>query len=190
MLAVVTSPTARGQSSRPSEPADRWDAKWFAYRKPAVLAVEETTPTADQVNFWQPPLKANRNAPAPKATGPAVPMTVLDTDIVHLRFTDADGNIVPALLCKPHGKAGPFPVVIATHGYRSNKAQVCAQVAPELIKRAFAVLAADMPYHGERPGNPSQIMEKSDWLKSYKNWREAVIDDLERGKQKVRTGAG
>jgi dienelactone hydrolase len=177
MLAVVTSPAVRGQSTRPSETADHWDAKWFAYRKPAAVAVEETMPTADQVNFWKPPLKADRNAPAPKATGLAVPLTVLDTDIIHLRFTDADRNIVPALLCKPHGKEGPFPVVIATHGYMSNKAQVCAQVAPELIKRGFAVLAADMPFHGERPGTPSQIMDKTDYLKSYKNWREAVIDD-------------
>jgi dienelactone hydrolase len=104
-------------------------------------------------------------------------MTVGGADIFHLRFTDVDGNIVPALLCKPRGGKGPFPVVIATHGLTSNKAQVCAQVGPELIKRGFAVLAADMPYHGERPGEPRQIIEKSDLQKSFKNWREAVVDD-------------
>lgn len=54
---------------------------------------------------------------------------------------------------------------------------MCAQVGPELIKRGFAVLAADMPYHGERPGEPRQIIEKSNWQKSFKNWRDAVIDD-------------
>lgn len=176
-LAVVTSTRSYGQTSRPANAGVDWDAKWFAYSKPTQMVVEETTPTADQVNFWTRPRPADPAAPAPKATGPAVPLTVGDADIIHLRFKSAGGDIVPALLCKPHGKQGPFPLVIATHGLGSNKAQVCAQVAPELLKRGFAVLAADMPYHGERPGQPGQIIDHSDGLKSFHNWREAVIDD-------------
>lgn len=177
MLAVVTSSSAYGQAPRRAKAENGWDAKWFAYDKPSKMVVEETTPTADQVNFWKRPAQADPNAPKPQAGEPAVPMTVGEADVLHLRFTDADGNVIPALLCKPHGKSGPFPVVIATHGLTSNKAQVCAQVGPELVKRGFAVLAADMPYHGERPGDPGQIMGKSDLQKSFKNWREAVIDD-------------
>jgi dienelactone hydrolase len=156
---------------------DGWDSKWFAYDKPAKLIVEETTPTSDQVNFWKRPQQADPDATPPKATDPAEPVTVGQVDILHLRFKDADGNIVPALLCKPHGQPGPFPVVIATHGFTSHKAQVCAQVAPELTKRGIAVLAADMPCHGERPGQNGQIMDKSDWIKTFKHWRAAVIDD-------------
>jgi uncharacterized protein len=173
VLGIVFSSEAYAQTTRPNG----WDAKWFAYEKPAKLVVEETTPTPNQVNFWQRPRQADRSAPAPRANGPAKPMTVGDVDILHLRFKDAEGNIVPALLCKPARKPGPFPVVIATHGYTSNKAQVCAQVGPELTKRGFAVLAADMPCHGERPGANQEIMDRSDWLKAFKRWRTAVIDD-------------
>jgi dienelactone hydrolase len=174
MLGIVRTSSLYGASV---ESANGWDAKWFGYERPGRLLVEETTPTLEQVNFLKRPRQMEPEADDPKTSGPAKPLTVGHFDIVRLRFKDADGNIVPALLCKPHGKPGPFPVVIATHGYTSNKAQVCAQVAPELTKRGFAVLAADMPCHGERPGANYQIMDKSDWLKSFKLWREATIDD-------------
>jgi dienelactone hydrolase len=177
IVGVITSSSLFGGTRGTDESANGWDAKWFAYDKPSRLAVEESTPTADQVNFWKRPEQMSKAAPAPKVTGPATPLTVGDMDIVRLRFQDVEGGVVSALLCKPHGKPGPFPVVIATHGYTSNKAQVCAQVAPELTKRGFAVLAADMPCHGERPGSNHDIMDKSDWLKAFKTWRQAVVDD-------------
>lgn len=173
VLGTLLSSAAEGQTTRPNG----WDAKWFAYDKPEKLVVEETTPTADQVNFWHRPKQADPDAPAPQFHGPAAPLKVGDVEILHLRFKDADGNIVPALLCKPGGRPGLFPVVIATHGYTSNKAQVCAQVAPELTKHGFAVLAADMPCHGERPGANQKIMDKSDWHKAFAQWRTAVVDD-------------
>lgn len=176
-VAVVVGSSRSARAAQADDAPNGWDAKWFAYDRPAKLEVEESTPSADQVNFWKRPQQAAPDAPGPRATGPATPMTVGQIDIVHLRFKDFEGNVVPALLCKPHGRTGPFPVVIATHGYTSNKAQVCAQVAPELTRRGFAVLAADMPSHGERPGENHEIMDKSDWLKSYRLWREAVVDD-------------
>jgi len=83
---------------------------------------------------------------------PAKPVKVNNVDILRLRFKDAEGDTVPALLCTPAGKAGPFPLVVAIHGMNSNKAQVCGQLAPALIRQGFAVLAPDMPVHGERPG--------------------------------------
>lgn len=177
VLAVVTSSPLAGQTTQVAKPDNGWDANWFSYDRPARMVVEETTPTADQVNFFKRPQQTDADAPPPKASGAAEPLTVGQADIIHLRFVDADGNVVPALLCKPHGKKGPFPVVIATHGLTSNKAQVCAQVGPELIKRGFAVLAADMPYHGERPGDPREIIAQQNLQKSFRNWREAVIDD-------------
>jgi dienelactone hydrolase len=93
-------------------------------------------------------------------------------DVVRLRFTDSDGQIVPVLLCTPHGKTGPFPLVIATHGLGSFKAQVCGQVATELTAKGFAVMAADMPSHGERRGDPM----KQNPLVLFNLFQEAVID--------------
>ena len=175
-LAVMTSSLA-GQTTRAATIKNGWDASWFQYDRPDRLVVEEATPTADQVNFWHRPRQANPEAPDPVSTGPAKPLSVGRLDIVHLRFKDADGQIVPALLCTPRGQKGPFPVVIATHGYTSNKAQVCAQVAPALVARGFAVLAADMPCHGERPGMPGEVMDKTNPIKAFQLYRRAVVDD-------------
>jgi alpha-beta hydrolase superfamily lysophospholipase len=80
------------------------------------------------------------------------------------------------LLCTPADRKGPFPVVVAVHGLTSNKAQVCAQVAPGLTKRGFAVIAADMPRHGERPGDPMSVINRSDLAGSFVLSRRAVND--------------
>src|SRR5579859_3111604 len=168
-----------GQATAPSTlPA--WDPQWFKYEKPAKVVVEETTPTPNQLNYFIRPHQAQPDAPpSTAATGPAEPGRIGEFDVVHLRFKDVEGGIIPALLCTPHGKKGPFPVVIATHGYTSNKAQVCAQVGTTLTQRGFAVLAADMPCHGERPGEPRQIMDRAHPLQGYKLFRQAVIDVLQ-----------
>jgi dienelactone hydrolase len=103
-------------------------------------------------------------------------MTVGPVHVVHLRFRDALGGVVPALLCTPAGKTGPFPLVIAVHGLTSNKAQVCAQVGPTLAAKGYAVLAADMPHHGERPGNPFDLVDGRHRKESFKLHRKAVTD--------------
>jgi len=46
----------------------------------------------------------------------------------------------------------PFPLVIALHGIYCDKAQVIGQFGPALVKQGFAVMAPDLPCHGERPG--------------------------------------
>jgi dienelactone hydrolase len=93
-----------------------------------------------------------------------------------VKFRDADGDVVPALLCTPRGKTGPFPVVVAVHGLTSNKAQVAAQVAPELAERGFAVIAPDLPRHGERPGQPWSILDASDPRKTFELFRQTIRD--------------
>jgi dienelactone hydrolase len=113
-------------------------------------------------------LKASSNDARPQAVGPL--------DVLHLRYVDAAGDVVPALLCTPKGKKGPFPVVIAVHGLTSNKAQVCAQVGPALAERGFAVLAADMPRHGERPGDPRSVLDRSNPVKAFDVFKQAVVD--------------
>jgi dienelactone hydrolase len=164
---------ARGESAKVD---NGWDRKLFNYVRPAKLVVEETTPTDAQVNFWMRPPQASADAPEPKDLGPAKPRAVGNLNVLHLRFKDATGDIVPALLCTPKGQAGPFPLVIATHGLTSNKAQVCAQVAPALVKRGYAVLAADMPCHGERPGNPLDLVNARERKKTFPLYQKAVTD--------------
>jgi dienelactone hydrolase len=104
----------------------------------------------------------------PRAIGPV--------NVIHLRFKDAPGDVVPALLCTPKDRNGPFPLVITVHGFLSHKAQVCFQVTPALARRGYAVLAADMPCHGERPGNPFTFASTTDLPKTFPNFRRAIID--------------
>ena len=154
-----------------------WDRKVYDYVRPAKLIVEETTPTNVQIAFFIRAPAIPADAPDPKATGPAIPLAVGDMNIVHLQFKDATGDQVPALLATPRGKTGPFPVVIATHGLMSNKVQVlCLQVGPALMKQGFAVLAADLPCHGERPGNPLDMVNPKDGDKLFDRYKKAIID--------------
>ncbi|MDB5172114.1 MAG: dipeptidyl aminopeptidase/acylaminoacyl-peptidase-like protein [Phycisphaerales bacterium] len=153
-----------------------WDGKLLNYERTEKLIVEETTPTDAQVNFWMRPPQATADAAEPRDAGAAKSRAVGKVNVTHLRFKDATGDIVPALLCTPKDQPGPFPLVIAVHGLMSNKAQVCGQVAPALAKRGYAVLAADMPCHGERPGNPFDLVDARNFKKSFPLYRKAVID--------------
>ena len=151
---------------------------YFQYERPKKIVVEETTPTLDQINFRSRPrqLREADVAELVATDTPAKPKTVGQLDIRRLLFKDADGDVVTALLCTPSGKTGPFPLAIAVHGLNSNKAQVCGQVAPALAKKGFAVLAPDMPVHGERPGSPWELQRNKDWLRAIQLHRRAIID--------------
>jgi len=136
-------------------------------------SVEETTPTRDQLTFHgRPPQVEDDLKDSPRAR----PLTMGNIDIRRLRFRGTQGEIVPALLCTPKSKAGPFPLAIAVHGLGSNKAQVCGQLAPALIRQGFAVLAPDTPVHGERPGDPREVWQKKDWLRAIELHRRAIIE--------------
>ena len=195
LLAAALSPLFGG-AARGAEPNNGWTPKFFAYEPERKMMVAERTPTAAQVDWRQRPPQVKRKAADLKpAAGPAKARTVGPLDIVHLEYVDADGDVVPALLATPAGKTGPFPVVIATHGLTSNKAQVVAQIGPELAKRGFAVLAPDMPRHGERPGDPRTILDRTNLVESFRLAREAVIDvrqciDLAERRPELDTRAG
>ncbi|HEX8911153.1 MAG TPA: hypothetical protein VF796_02255, partial [Humisphaera sp.] len=157
MMAAATGAPARAADGvvQTVPLSNGWNRSLFDYARPDKLAVEESTPSAAQVNWaGRPPqLPGGRAAGAVAgAEAAAAPRVVEAMNVVRLRFTDADGDVVPVLLCTPAGRAGPFPVVVAVHGLGSHKAQVAAQVAPALTKRGFAVLCPDLPRHGERPG--------------------------------------
>lgn len=199
-LLAAAAATAWGEpttspSTRPAA-ANGWNGKLFRYDRPAKVVVQESTPTAAQVDWRSRPPQAKADAPRPVARDAAPePRVVAEMNVVHLRFTDADGDVVPALLCTPKGKTGPFPLVVAVHGLNSNKAQVMAQVAPALAKRGFAVLAPDMPHHGERPGDPRAILDHADPLKAFTMARRAINDvrqciDLAEARPDVDTSGG
>ena len=165
-LAVAAPPTA-----------DRsWFSTYFFYARPDKVIVEETTPTKAQLSFHNRPPVLGRADLKLTDSKQAEPVKIGDVDIRRLRFKDADGDIVTAMLCTPAKLAGPWPLAIAVHGLNSNKAQVCGQVAPSLVKRGFAVLAPDMPAHGERPGNWRDLMEKKDWMTALLLHRRAIVD--------------
>lgn len=153
-----------------------WDAKWFSYERPDELVVQAATPTARQVDYTQRPPQVTQRAADLNPPADAEPRAVGPMDVLHLRYVDAAGDVVPALLCTPRGNKGPFPLVIAVHGLASNKAQVCAQVAPALVDRGFAVLAADMPRHGERPGDPRTVLDRSNPVQAFELMKQAVVD--------------
>ena len=163
-----------------TQPATRkmnaWDGSLFKYDRPERLRVEQSTPTAAQVDWMRRPAQLKGESEPAAETAAVKPRTVDQMDILRLRFKDTKGDSVPVLLCVPAGAHGPFPLVIAVHGLGSNKAQVCAQVAPFLTRQGFAVLAPDMPYHGERPGQPQMIWGQKDPRKTFENFRQAIID--------------
>ena len=173
-LTFAQAPTTRA-SAGPAF-ANAWDPAFFDYKKVKMI-VEETTPTAAQVSWRGRPtqLPANLAAPQP-AKSSATPWNNGSLKIVRFRFRDLDGADVPVLLVTPADKKGPFPVAIALHGLRSNKMQVVAQVAPGLVKQGFAVLAPDMPLHGERPGEPSGMFDRRDLRGFVARCRQAVLD--------------
>ena len=154
-----------------------WNASPFDYAQPEDgIVVERSTPTKAQVDFrTRPPQSAEQPA---ELDGERIarPITVGPVDIVRLRFQGFEDEMVTALLCTPKGKSGPFPLVIAVHGLGSNKAQVVGQVAPALAKQGFAVLAPDMPLHGERAGRPRALLENKDFVGAIRRHRQAVIN--------------
>src|SRR5688500_4034173 len=174
--AADLSPAAPTQPAGGEAVRNGWSGTLYEYARPQKLVVEETTPAPEQIDWRRrpPPLKVD--APEPAATGPAEPARMGDFNVVRLRFKDAAGDVVPVLLCTPRDGKAPFPLVVAVHGLTSNKAQVCAQVAPALTKRGFAVLAPDMPRHGERPREPRSVLDRNNPLEAFRLARRAAND--------------
>ncbi len=162
-------------ATRPTQ-ENAWNPAFLKYEPEASPIVQETTPTADQVNWRTRPAQLPNDPPPPQAGESAESVVVGPMTMTRLLYTSVSGEVVPALLCKPKEGAGPFPVVIAVHGMKSNKAQVCAQVGPELTRRGFAVLAADMPLHGERPGDITELWKQNNVFKTAAVFREAIIN--------------
>jgi dienelactone hydrolase len=88
----------------------------------------------------------------------------------------SDGTEIPVILVRPGEMPPPYPLVILAHGFDSNKYQMSYWVAGELVSRGIAVLAPDMPFHGERKGHAPDIRGHGDVHAFYRNMRQAVIE--------------
>src|SRR5688572_25964408 len=114
LLTMTFMPAFVQNAARAASP-NGWDASLFAYERPEPLAVEVTTPTPQQVAwFGRPPEMSQKAATAlvEPTEGDVKPRTVGPVDVLHLKFRDLDGDVVPALLCTPKGRKGPFPLVV------------------------------------------------------------------------------
>src|SRR5437764_2487070 len=100
---AIASPAA---TTRPAAADNGWDAKWFAYDHPDQFVVEESTPTAAQVDFHvRPPQFDDATDEKLSAiVNSAKPRTIGGVNLLRLRFRDADGEVVPVLLCTPAAK--------------------------------------------------------------------------------------
>lgn len=152
-----------------------WDASYFDYAKPAKLDYHVSQPTREQLSFVSRPSIDSGKAIIPTTIMPE-PVATHGIEFLHVRFRNTDGEVVPMLLAMPAGKSGPFPVVLAVHGLHSNKAQVIGQLGRSLTKRGFAILAPDMPWHGERPGNSRDVRDNSKIWQRFANYKRGVID--------------
>jgi dienelactone hydrolase len=178
LLSALLAPrvsAADAAATRPANLDNGWDSRIFRYERAKSLPVEESTPTPQQVDFRDRPPVGAAAAAAPVTTQ-ATPCSVGPVNILRLRFRDAQGDDVPVLLCKPSGKPGPFPLVIAIHGVCSNKAQACGIFMHGLASHGFAILAPDLPLHGERPGDPAELTRAPDLVKVAELARQAIID--------------
>lgn len=162
-----------------TQDAKQFDPTAFSYTRPTAAVWR--TPTFQQLNdlvrapttrpsfdhALPPPFAAN-DLPSPRKW--------LGADVRWFAFRDDFDDVVPALLLTPTGKAGPFPLVVATHGLFSHKSQVVGQIGFDLIERGFAVLAVDLPFHGERTGFPGDILESRKQGELVRHWTQAVTD--------------
>lgn len=161
--------------------AARFDPSVFQYASDPARLVFWATPTAAQTLMFGRPapvvgpeqkslVAANKIQSLPTAT------TLVNADLRWFTFQDEQGEWIPAMLATPAGKAGPFPLIVATHGIFSHKMQVLGQVGPALLEKGYAVLAVDLPLHGERAGMPLEILDSKNPARMASIWRRAVIN--------------
>jgi dienelactone hydrolase len=81
----------------------------------------------------------------------------------------------------PEAGAPPYPFVLFQHGGSQNKTDVL-QLAGPLAEAGFALVAVDLPYHGDRAegagGTDMDIMDFDDPIKTRDNLRQASADHL------------
>ncbi len=93
---------------------------------------------------------------------------------------DVDGRVVPGLLWTPSGSAGPRPLVLLAHGAtRHKRVDHIVAIAGELVRNfAFAAVAIDAPFHGDRRPDPDaeELTVFSEFLTEWS--REGTVEDM------------
>lgn len=152
-----------------------FDSSFFKYEKKTPEVVWRT-PTKEQIQIYLRPPQLSGDLKATDQQGLPEPVVFGGVALRWFAFKGVDGTWVPGLLATPPDAKGPLPLVVATHGLLGHKMQVVAQVAPSLTKRGFAVMAIDLPLHGERPGWGRDLLNPANPLAMMNNWRTAVIN--------------
>lgn len=85
------------------------------------------------------------------------------------------------LVVTPAAGAAPFPFVLFQHGGGQDKTEVF-KVAGPLAEAGFALVAIDLPYHGDRAaaggGDDFDMLDFDSPLRTRDNFRQAVSDHL------------
>lgn len=151
-----------------------FDPRWFEYERVAAKVVWATPNDLQTLAMGRPPVLNG----LPDGAGEAwpQPQRMWGAEVRWVAMRAGEGEWVTGLLATPEGAGGPFPLVVAAHGLLSQKMQVLSQVGPALVKRGFAVLAIDLPRHGERDGSGLDLLDRRDPRKMFELWRSAVTD--------------
>lgn len=83
------------------------------------------------------------------------------------------GERVPAVWLVPD-TAAPAPAALLLHGFSSRKERMAQAVGRALLVRGVGSLALDLPYHGEREGEPGAIPRNP--LALVGAWKTAVAE--------------
>ena len=92
---------------------------------------------------------------------------------IRLEFRAERGEQIPAVLLLPRA-AGRVPAALLLHGYTSRKERLADTVGAALLERGVASLAIDLPLHGEREGEPYDLLAVRSPLALVRRWQSAL----------------
>lgn len=105
-----------------------------------------------------------------------------DDDFGGTFVLDAEGHPIESgrgplsfYLALPAGGGGPYPAALLLHGIDSTKDSM-RSLASMLAGAGFAVLAIDLPNHGDDGSGAVAFLEITDPLGGRDNWRQAAVD--------------
>ena len=95
---------------------------------------------------------------------------------------------LPYLLALPHGFTSETPLVLVVDGHAGSAARILGKHAGALTERGLAVLAIELPAHGERAVPGTDILDALDPAALGRNVRQAAVDVLSAVQAATRCG--
>jgi dienelactone hydrolase len=83
------------------------------------------------------------------------------------------GERIPAIWLTPTASA-PAPAALLLHGFSSSKERMANAVGRALLAHGVGSLALDLPFHGERDGDPGSLAKNPLALAGV--WRAAIVE--------------